>query len=349
MQEYFLYMTVNLVNYKKYIGLTKKPISSGYIGSGTHFQRAVRKYGKCFFVRHDLAIGTLEEISNLEKSTIAYYDATRSSHFYNRHTGGYDGPHGELTKFQISEAIKLKWKDPAYSTKVRKSFLTRDPTKLRAAIKCRDLSGARNGMFGKHHTDDAKLSMSTKKRGIKMNLSEEQKTNRSAAITGEQNPNFGGISDKRKAAVRWGALRRTLSKTPVISDDMRMMHNFYGISEKAKALSPQHSLEHLNFRFRFLAEELAEGVKAIKEKNADDVVDSLVDLIVVAMGTLDLYDVDFKKAWYAVLTANMQKEVGIKASRPNPLGLPDLIKPAGWVSPQHADNVGLLAKVFAAE
>ena len=42
----------------------------------------------------------------------------------------------------------------------------------------------------------------------------------------------------------------------------------------------------------------------------------------------------------------MEKEVGIKASRPNPLGLPDLIKPEGWTAPSHADNTGTLKKVF---
>jgi hypothetical protein len=41
----------------------------------------------------------------------------------------------------------------------------------------------------------------------------------------------------------------------------------------------------------------------------------------------------------------MAKEVGIKEGRPNPLGLPDLIKPAGWVAPDHADNTGLLEKL----
>jgi len=38
----------------------------------------------------------------------------------------------------------------------------------------------------------------------------------------------------------------------------------------------------------------------------------------------------------------MTKEVGIKASRPNPLGLPDLIKPEGWQPPSHQGNHGLL-------
>ena len=43
----------------------------------------------------------------------------------------------------------------------------------------------------------------------------------------------------------------------------------------------------------------------------------------------------------------MEKEVGVKDSRPNPLGLPDLIKPEGWVGPDHADNYGLFTKAYS--
>ena len=36
----------------------------------------------------------------------------------------------------------------------------------------------------------------------------------------------------------------------------------------------------------------------------------------------------------------MNKELGIKETRPNPLGLPDLIKPPGWKGPDHRDMEG---------
>ncbi len=42
----------------------------------------------------------------------------------------------------------------------------------------------------------------------------------------------------------------------------------------------------------------------------------------------------------------MAKEVGIKPERPNPLGLPDLIKPADWKAPSHADNHGVISHSF---
>ena len=99
----------------------------------------------------------------------------------------------------------------------------------------------------------------------------------------------------------------------------------------------------LKFRLDFLQEELNEAYTA---KTADDVVDAMIDLIVVAIGTLNAYQVDPYTAWNRVHEANMTKNVGIKASRPNPLGLPDLVKPVGWTAPTHVDNVGLLQYCF---
>ena len=41
----------------------------------------------------------------------------------------------------------------------------------------------------------------------------------------------------------------------------------------------------------------------------------------------------------------MAKVIGIKPSRPNPLGVPDLVKPEGWMAPNHVDNHGLFTHV----
>jgi hypothetical protein len=98
----------------------------------------------------------------------------------------------------------------------------------------------------------------------------------------------------------------------------------------------------LEFRVNFLQEELDETRTAQKDIDSEEIVDGLVDLCVVAIGTLDAFGVDPYKAWDAVLKANMAKEVGIKEGRPNPLGLPDLMKPEGWVAPSHEGNHGIL-------
>jgi hypothetical protein len=131
--------------------------------------------------------------------------------------------------------------------------------------------------------------------------------------------------------------------------DMERMHNKYGVSPVVENFDKEKLRAFLEFRIKFLQEELDEMKKAYNEGGAnaaDDTVDALIDLCVVAIGTLDLFKVDSHKAWDGVYEANMNKQVGIKASRPNPLGLPDLIKPEGWVAPTHKDNVGLLSKAF---
>ena len=74
-------------------------------------------------------------------------------------------------------------------------------------------------------------------------------------------------------------------------------------------LSPELLKEYLVFRINFLQEELDEMKTALEEKNMDDVVDALIDLSVVAIGTLDAYDVDSHEAWDRVYEKNMQKEV----------------------------------------
>lgn len=125
--------------------------------------------------------------------------------------------------------------------------------------------------------------------------------------------------------------------------DIAEMHRKYGVKEAVANFDKEKFQKFLEFRINFLQEELDELKTA---QNADDVVDALIDLCVVAIGTLDAYNVNSYLAWDRVHAANMTKEVGIKASRPNKLGLPDLIKPDGWEAPQHFDNIGLFKVVF---
>ena len=127
--------------------------------------------------------------------------------------------------------------------------------------------------------------------------------------------------------------------------DIAGMHRYYGVNEKVQEFDKDKLQQFLNFRMSFLDEELNETKKAVREKNAEEIVDGLIDLCVVAIGTLDSMGIDSYDAWNKVLRANLQKEVGVKPERPNPLGLPDLIKPAGWKAPSHAKNHGLLTKL----
>ena len=131
-------------------------------------------------------------------------------------------------------------------------------------------------------------------------------------------------------------------------NDMNKMHQKYGTHQAIEKLNKEQLKQFLEFRVKFLEEELNETKKAAalnsnKSADAEEVVDGLIDLCVVAIGTLDLFGIDSHWAWNEVLSANMSKEVGIKETRPNPLGLPDLVKPEGWIAPSHKGNHGSLS------
>ena len=133
--------------------------------------------------------------------------------------------------------------------------------------------------------------------------------------------------------------------------DIYDMHAKYGVHCVVKEFDAEKLKQFLQFRLNFLEEELNETRAAANAEtlDAEEVVDGLIDLCVVAIGTLDAFGINAYSAWDAVYKANMNKEVGIKEGRPNPLGLPDLCKPPGWTPPSHAGNHGMLTKCFTSD
>ena len=123
-------------------------------------------------------------------------------------------------------------------------------------------------------------------------------------------------------------------------EDIRSMHDKFGVKNWVKNAEHEQKRELMKLRMRMLTEEYAETMNAYLEGDAEEVIDGLVDLIVIALGTLDITGVDGQAAWNSVYNANISKSVGRKPGRPNPLGLPDLIKPDGWVAPDHSDYHG---------
>ena len=133
--------------------------------------------------------------------------------------------------------------------------------------------------------------------------------------------------------------------------DMKVMHQKFGVNKWMQA-EQQSDVEFkrlnkfMQFRLAMMQEELDETKKAYEEQNAEEMVDGMIDLCVFAIGTLEVFGVDASKAWDEVFKANMSKEVGLKEVRPNPLGLPDLMKPDDWQGPVHEDNCGNISDSF---
>ena len=124
--------------------------------------------------------------------------------------------------------------------------------------------------------------------------------------------------------------------------DIAFMHSKYGVTQWVDDSTPEQREELMKLRMRMLMEEFNETVTAFLMRDQEEMIDGLIDLCVIAVGTLDIAGIDADEAWCEVLRANLDKEVGVKPGRPNPLGLPDLVKPEGWTGPDHKDNVGIL-------
>jgi predicted HAD superfamily Cof-like phosphohydrolase len=132
------------------------------------------------------------------------------------------------------------------------------------------------------------------------------------------------------------------------ANDIAMMHHKFGVREWFAANKDDKELmdRYLEFRLSMCKEELDETISAYASKDPEEIVDGLIDLCVFAIGTLDVFGVDANLAWDRVYEANMTKSPGVKPGRPNPFGLPDLLKPEGWTAPSHEGNHGDLSNAL---
>ena len=103
MKQYYIYVTTNKVNGKKYIGQHYGELDDKYLGSGAVLSRAILKYGKENFEREILEIATKDTINEREKYYIELYNAVFDDEFYNIAFGGNTPNFIELNK------AKEKW------------------------------------------------------------------------------------------------------------------------------------------------------------------------------------------------------------------------------------------------
>jgi group I intron endonuclease len=78
-----VYLTINLINNKKYVGMDTKN-DPNYLGSGLLIKKAIKKYGKENFKKEILEYCTsISELENRETWWINYFDACVNNDFYN--------------------------------------------------------------------------------------------------------------------------------------------------------------------------------------------------------------------------------------------------------------------------
>lgn len=123
-KQYFVYLTTNKINNKKYVGKHYGFINDGYLGSGILFKEAVQKYGKNNFTRQILEFCLdSKDLNEAEKRWIKFFHAVENENFYNIELGGQGGQNYQTLKqwyldnpekgkeIYLNNAIRVnKWK-----------------------------------------------------------------------------------------------------------------------------------------------------------------------------------------------------------------------------------------------
>ena len=111
------------------------------------------------------------------------------------------------------------------------------------------------------------------------------------------------------------------------------------ITRFALHTGPEITQRQLQVRINHLQEELQELQQAADRRDTAEILDALVDLAYIAVGTARMCDWDFAEAWRRVHTANMQKiraERAVDSKRGTTF---DVVKPTGWQAADLTDLV----------
>lgn len=100
----------------------------------------------------------------------------------------------------------------------------------------------------------------------------------------------------------------------------------------------------LKFRLEFMQEELDEFRASHDQDDLAGCADALADLVYVALGTAHLMGIPFDDVWAEVQRANMTKvrATGADDPRTKRKHAMDVVKPAGFVPPDHRRALRLL-------
>jgi predicted HAD superfamily Cof-like phosphohydrolase len=111
--------------------------------------------------------------------------------------------------------------------------------------------------------------------------------------------------------------------------DIDQFHKRFGYHQCKTPSIPQEKTDLVNFRIKFIEEELSELKVAIGDNNVENALDALVDLTYVILGTAWLFNLPFDAAWSEVHKANMKK-IRARSERSE---FYDCVKPVGWTPP----------------
>lgn len=118
----------------------------------------------------------------------------------------------------------------------------------------------------------------------------------------------------------------------IVEDINDFIYKFGLDSTIVEASSNEEKLQVVLKRIEHLAEELEEIKQSCGPSRIDTValVDGLVDLVYIAIGTVQMLGLNFDDHWKAVHYANMSK-VRVNDPETHKFGIS---KPAGWIGPE---------------
>jgi len=180
-----IYLLTNTINKKVYVGQTWNDVEDRMGENGAKYSHspyiynAINKYGAEKFIYDILDIcETQEEADKLETFYIEKYDAKDHNFGYNIKNGGSHGRHSEETKKKISESLKkviLSEQALINRNKIKDYWLgkkrvpfSEEQKKQKSEFFIQWHSENIHPMLGKHHTEEAKIKISTASTGRKI-------------------------------------------------------------------------------------------------------------------------------------------------------------------------------------
>lgn len=189
-----VYLTTNLINNKKYIGIDTKN-DSNYFGSGVNIKKAIKKYGKENFIKEILEVCDDKQILlEKEKEWIKKFNAVNSNEFYNIHDGGVGG---DIRIFMDDEKID-KWRANISNSKkgLKKGIPLSELNKkgISEGLKKFYENGGTSNREGVKLSDETKEKISQSNKGkifSETHLDNLKKSFKNRNYYGEKNPFYG--------------------------------------------------------------------------------------------------------------------------------------------------------------
>ena len=120
--------------------------------------------------------------------------------------------------------------------------------------------------------------------------------------------------------------------------DVRRFHERFHVP--VRDLPQALEASELDFRVKFMQEELDEYRIGAEEGDLEKQFDALIDLVYVAHGTVLMHGFPWSEGWRRVQEKNMAK-ISAKDAGVTGRHAFDVVKPAGWTPPDHSDLVAL--------